>query len=93
MSEKKKFRAYILLRLAGVGDEWEICERLKKIFPLERVPYACPVFGAWDVVIEVTYDELNQLDDVVTKLRNDSVFKEILEETTTMVASRNTYPW
>ena len=93
MTGEKVFRAYIVLRLSSVGDEWEVVERLKKIFPKDRVPYACPVFGAWDVVVEVNFNELNQLDDVVTKMRNDSVFKDILEETTTMVAARNTYPW
>ncbi|MHA1143224.1 MAG: hypothetical protein ACTSRW_00630 [Candidatus Helarchaeota archaeon] len=93
MAGDKKFRAYILLRLSSVGDEWEVVERLKKVFPRERVPYACPVFGAWDVVVEINFDELNQLDEVVTNLRNDAMFKEILEETTTMVAARNTFPW
>ncbi len=93
MAGDKKIRAYILLRLSSVGDEWEVVERLKKVFPRERVPYACPVFGAWDVVVEINFDELNQLDEVVTNLRNDAMFKEILEETTTMVAARNTFPW
>ena len=88
-----KFRAYILLRLANVGSEWEVCERIKNIFQRDRVSYACPVYGAWDVVVEVTFDELNQLDEVVTKIREDSVLKEVTDETTTMVAARNTYPW
>ena len=88
-----KFRAYILLRLSHVGSEWDVCERIKKIFPRERVDYACPVYGAWDIVIEVTFEELNQLDEVVTKIREDGMLKEVTEETTTMVAARNTYPW
>ncbi|MHA1785762.1 MAG: Lrp/AsnC ligand binding domain-containing protein [Candidatus Helarchaeota archaeon] len=93
MTEKKKFRAYILLRLSAVGKEWEVCDRISKIFERERVPYACPVYGAWDVVVEITFDELNQLDGVVTEIREDSVLKGICDETTTMVAARNTYPW
>lgn len=87
------FRAYILLRLSNVGSEWEVVERIKKLFDRERVDYACPVYGAWDVVVEVTFEELNQLDEVVTTIREDAVLKEVTEETTTMVSARNTYPW
>jgi len=93
MSEKKQFRAYILLRLSAVGKEWEVCDRISSIFERNVVPYACPVYGAWDVVVEITFSELNQLDGVVTKIREDSVLKNVCEETTTMVAARNTYPW
>lgn len=88
-----KFRAYILLRLSNVGSEWQVCDRIKSIFKRERVTYACPVYGAWDIVVEVTFEELNQLDEVVTKIREDGVLKEVTEETTTMVAARNTFPW
>ncbi|MHA1380418.1 MAG: hypothetical protein ACTSRG_18790 [Candidatus Helarchaeota archaeon] len=45
MKNISKFRAYILLRLSNVGSEWEVCERIKKVFPRERVTYACPVYG------------------------------------------------
>ena len=82
-----------MLRLANVGSEWDVCERIKSIFSRDRVTYACPVYGAWDIVVEVTFGELNQLDEVVTKIREDGVLKEVTEETTTMVSARNTYPW
>jgi len=93
MAEKKKFRAYILLRLSTVGKEWQVCDRIAEIFDRSLVTYACTVYGAWDVVVEVTFDELNKLDDVVTKIREDSMLKDVCDETTTMVAARNTFPW
>lgn len=87
------YRAYILLRLSNVGKEWEVCERVKEIFKRERVTYAVPVYGAWDIMVEVSYDQLDQLDTIVTQIREDEVLGDAIEETTTMVGARATYPW
>ncbi len=89
----KKYRAYILLRLSNVGKEWNVVDRIKEVFKPDLVPYAVPIYGAWDVMIEVSYDQLNELDEVVTQVREDPVLKEAIEETTTMVGARATYPW
>ncbi len=89
----KKYRAYILLRLSNVGKEWEVVERTKEIFSQDLVTYAVPVYGAWDIMVEVSYEQLNQLDNIVTKIREDEVLGDAIEETTTMVGARATYPW
>jgi chlorite dismutase len=88
-----KYRAYILLRLSNVGKEWEVVDRVKEMFSRELVTYAVPVYGAWDVTVEVAYDQLNELDTIVTTIREDEILKAALEETTTMVGARATYPW
>jgi hypothetical protein len=88
-----KYRAYILLRLSNVGKEWDVVERTKEIFERELVTYAVPVYGAWDIMVEVSYEQLNQLDLIVTKLREDEILGGSIEETTTMVGARATFPW
>ena len=89
----KKYRAYILLRLSNVGKEWDVCERIKEIFEQSLVTYAVPVYGAWDIMVEVSYDELSKLDSIVTQIREDKTLGSAIEETTTMVGARATYPW
>ena len=89
----KKYRAYILLRLSNVGKEWEVVDRIQKLFDRALVTYAVPVYGAWDINVEISYDDMNQLDMVVTKIREDEVLGEAIEETTTMVGARATFPW
>ncbi|NVM53399.1 MAG: hypothetical protein HWN66_06810 [Candidatus Helarchaeota archaeon] len=88
-----KYRAYVLLRLANVGKEWDVVERIKEIFKRDLVTYAVPVYGAWDIMVEVSYEQLDQLDMIVTKTREDKILGAAIEETTTMVGARATYPW
>ena len=87
------FRAYILLRLSNVGKEWDVVERVKELYSKELVTYAVPVYGAWDIMVEVSYEQLDQLDKIVTKVREDEVLGDAIEETTTMVGARATFPW
>jgi DNA-binding Lrp family transcriptional regulator len=88
-----KYRAYILLRLSNVGKEWQAVDRIKDIFTRDLVTYAVPVYGAWDIMVEVSYEQLNQLDTIVTSIREDAELKAAIEETTTMVGARATFTW
>ncbi|MHA1265599.1 MAG: hypothetical protein ACTSRS_10220 [Candidatus Helarchaeota archaeon] len=89
----KKYRAYILLRLSNVGKEWDVVEKIKELFSRELVTYAVPVYGAWDIICEISYTQLDQLDKIVTEIREDELLKSAIEETTTMVGARATFPW
>ncbi len=89
----KKYRAYILLRLSNVGMEWQVVERIKELFSKDLVTYSVPIYGAWDIIMEVSYSQLDQLDNIVTKTREDEILGDASEETTTMVGARATYPW
>ena len=93
MKKLSKYRAYILLRLSNVGKEWSVVDRIKVLFDRQLVTYAVPVYGAWDIMAEVSYDQLNQLDTIVTSIREDAELKAAIEETTTMVGARATFPW
>ncbi|NVM29503.1 MAG: hypothetical protein HWN65_11745 [Candidatus Helarchaeota archaeon] len=89
----KKYRAYILLRLSNVGKEWDVVDRIKELFERSLVSYGVPVYGAWDIMVEVSYTQLDQLDSIVTQIREDNILGDAIEETTTMVGARATFPW
>ncbi|GAB4325234.1 MAG: hypothetical protein Kow0069_31160 [Promethearchaeota archaeon] len=92
----KYYRAYVLCRLARIGTEWEVVEAVLKLKPKEgedwKVTYATPVYGMWDLLIELSYTHQSQVDTVVTFVRNNPEFRDKIEETTTLLGSRQNYP-
>ncbi len=94
-TEDKFFRGYILVRLSKIGVEWKIANRVMTYKPVEgkwKVTYSTPVFGPWDVIIEISFKKLEDLDEVVTKMREDEEIRGSIEETTTLVSSKPNYP-
>ncbi|MHA1680137.1 MAG: hypothetical protein ACTSUE_03960 [Promethearchaeota archaeon] len=93
----KFYRGYILCRLSKIGSEWEIVEQLQKMnseFGEElKVTYASPIYGAWDLIIEASFAQLEDLDKLVTLIRTNSTLQSSIEETTTFVSSKPDYPW
>lgn len=92
---EKYYRGYILLRLAKIGSEWQVCDKFAKYKDAAGswlVTYTAPVYGSWDVVIEVSFKKLEDLDVVVSALRSDDELRENIEETTTLVSARPNYP-
>ncbi len=94
---EKYYRGYILARLGKIGSEWDTVETLKKItkeFGKELlITYASPIYGAWDLIVEVSFAKLEDLDKLVTIIRTNKTLQESIEETTTFVSSRPDYPW
>lgn len=93
----KFYRGYVLARLAQIGTEWDIVENALHLKPTEsdedwEITYASPVYGMWDLIIEVSFTQLAHLDTVVTYLRNNEAFRDKIEETSTLVSSRPNYP-
>jgi DNA-binding Lrp family transcriptional regulator len=93
----KAYRGYILCRLSKIGSEWDIVAELQKInkdLGKElKVTYASPIYGAWDLIIEVSFVKLEELDKLVTLIRTNPKLQTNIEETTTFVSSRPDYPW
>jgi DNA-binding Lrp family transcriptional regulator len=87
----------VLCRLSKIGSEWDIVDILKKLnndFGDElRVTYASPIYGAWDLIVEVSFAKLEDLDKLVTQIRTNKMLSSWIEETTTFVSSRPDYPW
>ncbi|MHA1821725.1 MAG: hypothetical protein ACTSU2_11010 [Promethearchaeota archaeon] len=97
MSEKY-YRGYILFRLSKIGTEWEIVEKMRKMKSPDGgktwfVDYISPIYGAWDLICEVSFKKLENLDTVVSTIRMDEDVKDYIEETTTLVSSKPNYPF
>jgi len=52
------------------------------------VTYSTPVYGGWDLIIECSFSNLQDLDKIVTFCRVDNELGQWIEETTTLVSSR-----
>ena len=94
-TENKFFRGYILVRLSKIGVEWQMANRVmtyKSDNDEWKVTYTTPVYGPWDIIIEISFKKLEHLDEVVTKMREDEVIRGSIEETTTLVSSKPNYP-
>ena len=93
----KAYRGYILCRLSKIGSEWDIVSELQKINKTLstdlKITYASPIYGAWDLIIEVSFVKLEELDKLVTLIRTNPKLQASIEETTTFVSSRPDYPW
>lgn len=88
------YRGYLLIRLARIGTEWEISEKMMKMSDPSgnwEITFASPIYGSWDVLVEISFKKLEDLDVVVTSLRSDDEIRESIEETTTLVSSRANY--
>jgi hypothetical protein len=92
------YRAYIMVRLKKIGSENLIVNNVKILKSDEegedwKVTYVSSVYGGWDLVIEVSFSRLVELDKVVTHLRTDRELSKMIEETSTLVGSKQNWPF
>ena len=86
-----------MIRLKTIGREWDLVEKLKGLKSTDpdddwKITYATPVYGGWDAIVECSFSELKDLDRIVTYCRVDKEIGSWIEETTTLMGSRNDYP-
>jgi hypothetical protein len=91
------YRGYILIRLKVIGTEWEVVKKLTNLKSSDqdedwKITYATPVYGGWDVIVECSFSKLKDLDKIVTYCRVDNELSQWIEETTTLMGSKNDYP-
>ena len=60
-------KAYILI-VTAVGKEIDVANAVKKI---NGVKEANPVYGEYDVVVEVNTESLDELNKVISQIRKD----------------------
>jgi len=94
----KYYRGYILVRLKEVGSEWKVVDKTKNLASKEegedwKVTYVSPVYGGWDLMVEVSFSKLEELDKIVTYLRIEEDLSKMIEETTTLVATKPNWPF
>ncbi|MHA1338679.1 MAG: hypothetical protein ACTSRZ_01475 [Promethearchaeota archaeon] len=93
---QKYYRGYILFRLAKIGTEWKVVEKMMQMKSEDngkawKVTYCTPIYGAWDLLAEVSFTQLEHLDNVVSKIRMDPEVNDFIEETTTLVSCKPNY--
>ena len=91
---KDVYRGYLLIRLSKIGIEWDISEKIMKFQDKEKkweVTYVSPIYGSWDLIVEVSFEELEDFDQLITKLRSDEYIRDNMEELTSLVSSRANY--
>ena len=91
------YRGYILIRLKVIGTEWRVVKKLIDLKSSDqdedwKITYATPVYGGWDVMVECSFSKLKDLDKIVTYCRVDNDLSQWIEETTTLMGSKNDYP-
>jgi len=91
------YRGYILIRLKVIGTEWRVVKKLIDLKSSDqdedwKITYATPVYGGWDVMVECSFSKLKDLDKIVTFCRVDNDLSQWIEETTTLMGSKNDYP-
>jgi hypothetical protein len=91
------YRGYILIRLKVIGSEWDVVKKLTNLKSTEaeddwKIAYATPIYGGWDVIVECSFRKLKDLDKIVTFCRIDEDLSHWIEETTTLMGTKNDYP-
>ncbi len=91
------YRGYILIRLKVIGTEWKVVNKLMGLKSTEaeddwKITYATPIYGGWDIIVECSFKKLKDLDKIVTFCRIDEDLSLWIEETTTLMGSKNDYP-
>ena len=90
------YRGYILIRLKVIGTEWKVVDKLMGLKSTEaeddwKITYATPIYGSWDIIVECSFKKLKDLDKIVTFCRIDEDLSQWIEETTTLMGSKNDY--
>jgi len=90
------YRGYILVRLKIIGTEWKVVEKIKALKSKEtdedwKVTYSTPIYGGWDLIVECSFTNLQDLDKIVTYCRVDEELSLWIEETTTLCGTKPNY--
>lgn len=61
-------KAYVLI-VTAVGKETDVANEAKKIYGVKE---ANPVYGEYDVVIEINAENLDELNKIIAQIRKNS---------------------
>lgn len=84
-----------MVRLKIIGTQWKIVEKLKQFRPKNAnkwtITYSSPTYGGWDLIIECVFNNLNDLDEIVSFCRTDNDLKEWIDATTTLISTKKNF--
>ncbi|MFX0081859.1 MAG: hypothetical protein ACFE94_08910 [Candidatus Hodarchaeota archaeon] len=80
-----------------IGTQWKVAEKLKGLKPKNskedwEITYATPIYGGWDLMVECSFNDLDDLEKIVTFCRTDEELSEWIEATTTLISTKRNYP-
>lgn len=79
-----------------IGTQWNIVNKLKE-FNLKnsnenwKITYVAPVYGGWDLIIECLFNNLENLDEIVTYCRTDKDLNQWIDATTTLISTKKNF--
>ncbi|MCK4238490.1 MAG: hypothetical protein KAX33_05160, partial [Candidatus Lokiarchaeota archaeon] len=92
----KYYKGYILLRLRETGSEWKVVEKVRNLKSREDdededwyVFYCTPIFGSWDILLEICLSKHEELDKLKTFFNIDEELSKMIEESITFISIKN----
>ena len=81
-----------------ISSQWKVAEKLKRLKPSNpnedwKVTYATPVYGGWDLLVECKFNNLEDLDKIISFCRYDAELSQWIEATTTLISTKKNYPY
>jgi len=78
-----------------IGTQWKIVEKLNNLQPSKgedwRITYTSPTYGGWDLIVECIFNNLEDLDKIVSFCRTDEDLKEWIDATTTLISTKRNF--
>lgn len=80
-----------------IGTQWKVTKKLKNLKSRDpdknwQITYVTPIYGGWDLLVECKFNNLEDLDEIVSFCRNDSELSQWIEVTTTLISTKKNYP-
>lgn len=90
------YRGYILIRLKIIDTQWNIVKKLKEFNSNSsdknwKITYTTPTYGAWDLLVECIFTNLEDLEKIIEFCRSDTDLKKWIEATTTLISVRKSF--
>ena len=90
------YRGYILIRLKIIDTQWKIIEKVnafQSTHPSKdwKITYISPLHGAWDMIIECIFNELENLNTIINFCRTNAELINWIEATTTFISIKKNF--
>ncbi|MFW9938526.1 MAG: hypothetical protein ACFFD5_12820 [Candidatus Thorarchaeota archaeon] len=56
-----------------------------------KITYSAPVYGAWDLIIECIFTNLEDLEKIISFCRTDKDLSQWIEATTTLISIKKSF--
>ncbi|TFG03788.1 MAG: hypothetical protein EU542_01030 [Promethearchaeota archaeon] len=90
------YRGYILIRLKIIDTQQKIVEKINTFqsrHPYKdwKITYISPLHGAWDMIVECVFSELENLNVILNFCRTDNELTNWIEATTTFISIKKDF--